>query len=54
MLVKHTLLADAVAGRELRADTNTQALARSIEITLGGSFTLRPYLVQRKNNVRQR
>ena len=69
------LLADAVAAGELRADTNRQALARSIEVTLGGSFlawtlyregsaaewlredreaTLRPYLVRRKNGVRQR
>jgi AcrR family transcriptional regulator len=32
------LLADAVAAGELRADTNAQALARLIEITLGGSF----------------
>ena len=28
----------AVAAGELRADTNAQALARSIEVTLGGSF----------------
>jgi AcrR family transcriptional regulator len=32
------LLADAVAGGELRADTDVQALARMIEVTLGGSF----------------
>jgi AcrR family transcriptional regulator len=32
------LLADAVAARELRADTDVQALARMIEVTLGGSF----------------
>ncbi len=32
------LIADAVAAGELRADTNVQALARSIEVTLGGSF----------------
>jgi AcrR family transcriptional regulator len=32
------LLADAVATRELRADTDIQALARSIEVTLRGSF----------------
>ena len=31
-------LADAVAVRELRADTDVQALARSIEVTLRGSF----------------
>src|SRR5215831_14188465 len=32
------LVAEAVAAGELRADTNAAALARSIEITLGGSF----------------
>jgi AcrR family transcriptional regulator len=32
------LVADTVAAGELRADTNVAALARSIEITLGGSF----------------
>src|SRR6478735_6479353 len=32
------LVADTVAAGELRADTNVSALARSIEITLGGSF----------------
>jgi len=69
------LVADAVAAGELRADTHAQALARLIEVTLGGSFlawtlyregsaaewlredleaTLRPYLVQRKDGVRQR
>jgi AcrR family transcriptional regulator len=32
------LLRDAVAAGELRADTNVQALARSIEVTLRGSF----------------
>ncbi len=32
------LVADAVAAGELRADTDRAALARSIEITLGGSF----------------
>ncbi|HEY7291789.1 MAG TPA: helix-turn-helix domain-containing protein [Vicinamibacterales bacterium] len=32
------LVNDTVAAGELRADTNIQALARSIEITLGGSF----------------
>jgi tetracycline repressor-like protein len=32
------LVADAVAAGELRADTNGPALARSIEVTLGGSF----------------
>jgi AcrR family transcriptional regulator len=32
------LIADAVAARELRADTDTRALARMIEVTLGGSF----------------
>ena len=69
------LVAAAVAAGELRADTDTQTLARSIEVTLGGSFvawtlyregsaadwlredleaTLRPYLVRRKNSVRQR
>jgi hypothetical protein len=32
------LLAEAVAARELRADTDVQALARMIEVTLGGSF----------------
>src|SRR5215470_3962075 len=32
------LVGDAVAAGELRADTNAQALARSIEVTLGGSF----------------
>jgi AcrR family transcriptional regulator len=69
------LLSDAVAARELRADTDVRALARSIEVTLRGSFLnwtlyrkgtaadwlrqdleaiLRPYLVRRKNGVRQR
>jgi AcrR family transcriptional regulator len=33
-----TLVADAVAAGALRADTNVQALARSIEVTLNGSF----------------
>src|SRR5262245_30177054 len=33
-----TLVADAVAAGELRATTDVRALARSIEITLGGSF----------------
>ena len=33
-----TLVADAVAAGELRTDTNVAALARSIEVTLGGSF----------------
>lgn len=32
------LLADAVAAGELRADTDVQALARMIEVTLDGSF----------------
>jgi hypothetical protein len=32
------LAAEAVAAGELRADTDVQALARTIEITLGGSF----------------
>ena len=32
------LVAEAVAAGELRADTNRRALARSIEVTLGGSF----------------
>ena len=32
------LLADAVAAGDLRADTDVQALARMIEVTLGGSF----------------
>jgi AcrR family transcriptional regulator len=32
------LVVDAVAAGELRADTNVQALARSIEVALGGSF----------------
>jgi AcrR family transcriptional regulator len=32
------LVADAVAAGELRADTSAPALARSIEVTLGGSF----------------
>jgi AcrR family transcriptional regulator len=32
------LVADAVGAGELRADTHAQALARSIEVTLGGSF----------------
>src|SRR5262245_10332656 len=32
------LVADAVAAGELRADTGVQALARMIEVTLGGSF----------------
>jgi AcrR family transcriptional regulator len=31
-------LADAIAAGELRADTDVQALARMIEVTLGGSF----------------
>jgi AcrR family transcriptional regulator len=31
-------LADAVAAGELRADTDVQALARSVEVTLRGSF----------------
>ena len=69
------LLVDAVAAGELRADTNRPGLARSIEVTLGGSFlawtlyregsaaewlredleaTLRPYLVRRKNGVKER
>jgi AcrR family transcriptional regulator len=67
-------LGDAVAARELRADTDIQALARSIEVTLRGSLlswalyreglaadwlredleaALRPFLVRRKNAVRQ-
>jgi AcrR family transcriptional regulator len=33
-----TLVAAAVAAGELRADTDARALARSIEVTLGGSF----------------
>jgi AcrR family transcriptional regulator len=32
------LLADAIAAGELRAETDVQALARMIEVTLGGSF----------------
>src|SRR5262245_52615688 len=32
------LVADAIATGELRADTNVQALARMIEVMLGGSF----------------
>src|SRR5258705_504657 len=32
------LLADAVSVRELRADTDVRALARMIEVTLGGSY----------------
>jgi len=32
------LVADAIAAGELRTDTNAPALARSIEVTLGGSF----------------
>jgi AcrR family transcriptional regulator len=32
------LLAEAVAAGELRADTSVQAVARLIEVTLGGSF----------------
>jgi hypothetical protein len=32
------LLADAVAAGELRADTDVQAVARMIEVMLGGSF----------------
>ena len=32
------LVADAVAAGELRADTNVRALARMIDVTLGGSF----------------
>ena len=32
------LLADAVVAGELRADTDIQAMARMIEVTLGGSF----------------
>jgi len=32
------LVAEAVAGGELRADTDAPALARMIEVTLGGSF----------------
>ena len=32
------LVAGAIAAGELRADTNVRALARSIEVTLGGSF----------------
>jgi hypothetical protein len=32
------LLADAVAAGELRTDTDIQALARLIEVTLRGSF----------------
>jgi hypothetical protein len=31
-------LAEAVSRGELRADTDVQALARMIEVTLGGSF----------------
>jgi len=37
-LYYETLVADAVAAGELRADTNVPALARSIEVALGGSF----------------
>ena len=33
-----TLVANAIAAGELRADTNAPALARSIELTLAGSF----------------
>jgi AcrR family transcriptional regulator len=33
-----TLVTDAIAAGELRPDTNAPALARAIEITLGGSF----------------
>jgi hypothetical protein len=32
------LVADAIAARELHEDTDVEALARSIEVTLGGSF----------------
>ena len=32
------LVANAIAAHELRVDTNVQALARMIEVTLGGSF----------------
>jgi AcrR family transcriptional regulator len=32
------LVLDAVGAGDLRVDTNVQALARSIEVTLGGSF----------------
>ena len=32
------LVAEAVAAGELRADTNVRALARAIEVSLGGSF----------------
>ena len=32
------LLADAVAAGDLRADTDVQAPARMIEVTLGGSY----------------
>jgi AcrR family transcriptional regulator len=32
------LVADAIAAGELRANTDVQALARTIEVTLGGSF----------------
>ena len=32
------LVADAVSVGELRADTDVQALARMIEVTLGGSY----------------
>ena len=32
------LIAEAVAAGELRAETNVQGLARTIEVTLGGSF----------------
>ena len=68
-------LRDAVAARELSADTDVRTVARLIEATLRGSIlswtlyregsaaewlredleaTLRPYLVRRKNGVRQR
>ena len=68
-------LGEAVAAGELRPDTDVQTLARSIEVTLRGSFltwtlyregsaaewlrkdldaALRPYLVRRRNGVRQR
>jgi AcrR family transcriptional regulator len=33
-----TLVAEAIAAGELRADTDAAALARAIEVTLGGSF----------------
>jgi AcrR family transcriptional regulator len=32
------LIADAIAAKELRADTDVRMLARLIEVTLGGSF----------------